>query len=144
MDEFLKRNERLKEVRAAVARETIHNLLLTIIARRNFLKQRRSKHNSRLRPEVPRIVIDTSIGNERGFRPDTSPMLSSSPSGRSSLTPSPVLDFSKGHSRYHSDDDIPPLGGFSTNTMISTGSNDSHGWDNNEYAEWWTMTRDCC
>lgn len=132
MDEFLKRNERVKEIKAAVARETIHNLLLTIIARRNFLKQRRLKLNSRLRPEVPRIVIDTSVGNERGFRPDTSPMLTSSPSGRSSLAPSPILDFTKGHSSYHSDDDIPPLGGFSTNTKHSFGSNDSHGWDFHE------------
>ncbi|KAG0335288.1 calcium channel protein, partial [Podila horticola] len=32
MDEFLERNEHVKEIRAAVARETIHNLLLTIIA----------------------------------------------------------------------------------------------------------------
>lgn len=126
MDEFLQRNERVKEIKAAVARETIHNLLLTIIARRNFLKQRRGKMNSRLRPEVPRIVIDTSVGNERGYRPDTSPMLTSSPSGRSSLSPSPVLDFFKGH---HSDDDIPPIGGFSGNTVRSSGSNDSQGWD---------------
>ncbi|KAF9948076.1 calcium channel protein [Modicella reniformis] len=136
MDEFLKRNERVKEIRAAVARETIHNLLLTIIARRNFVKQRRAKQNSRQRPEVPRIVIDTSIGNERGFRPDTSPMLTSSPSGRSSLSPSPKLDFSKGHSNYLLDDDISPLGGgFSLNPRLSVGSNDSNGWDFYEYAK---------
>ncbi|KAI1319626.1 calcium channel protein [Mortierella claussenii] len=129
MDEFLKRNERVKEIKSAVARETIHNLLLTIVARRNFLKQRRAKQNSRLRPEVPRIVIDNSIGNERGFRQDTSPMLTSSPSGRSTFLPSPVLDFSKGHSHYHSDEDISPMAGFSTNTMLSISSNDSNGWN---------------
>ncbi|KAF9193354.1 calcium channel protein [Haplosporangium sp. Z 767] len=132
MDEFLKRNERVKEIRAAVARETIHNLLMAIIARRNFLKLRRSKQNSRLRPEVPRIVIDTSIGNERSYRQDTSPMLTSSPGGRSSLLPSPILDFSKGQSSFLSDDDIPPFGGFSTNTMLSISSNDSNGWDSYE------------
>ncbi|KAG0209729.1 calcium channel protein [Mortierella sp. GBA30] len=132
MDEFLKRNDRVKEIKAAVARETIHNLLTTIIARRNFLKQRRSKQNSKLRPEVPRIVIDTSIGNERSFRQDTSPMLSSSPSGRSSYLPSPVLDFSKGHSGFQSDDDMSPVAGVSSNTMLSISSNDSNGWDSYE------------
>ncbi|KAF9327881.1 calcium channel protein [Podila minutissima] len=131
MDEFLERNERVKEIRAAVARETIHNLLLTIIARRNFLKNRRStKNNARLRPEVPRIVIDTSIGNERSGREDTSPMLTSSPSGRSSFLPSPLLDFSKGQSSYQSDDEVSPLG-YSTNTMLSISSNDSN-WDSYE------------
>ncbi|KAF9565316.1 calcium channel protein [Mortierella alpina] len=130
MDEFLKRNDRVKEIKAAVARETIHNLLMTIVARRSFLKQRRSKQSSRLRPEVPRIVIDTSIGNElRSSRQDTSPMLTSSPTGRSSFLPSPLLDFSKGHSNFHSDEDISPLGGVSTNTMLSISSNDSNGWD---------------
>ncbi|KAG0308192.1 calcium channel protein [Dissophora globulifera] len=131
MEEFLKRHEHVKEIKDAVARETIHNLLLTIVARRSFLKQRRAKQNSRLRPEVPRIVIDNSIGNERGFRQDTSPMLTSSPSGRSSFLPSPVLDFSKGHS-YQSDDDASPTGRFSTNTMLSIGSNDSNGWESYE------------
>ncbi|KAF8937307.1 calcium channel protein [Dissophora ornata] len=131
MNEFLKRNERVKEIKAAVARETIHNLLLTIIARRNFLKQRRAKQNSRLRPEVPRIVIDNTIGNESSFRQDTSPMLTSSPSGQSSFLPSPILDFSKGHS-YHSDDDTSPVRRFSTNTMLSISSNDSNGWDSYE------------
>ncbi|KAG0026013.1 calcium channel protein [Podila clonocystis] len=131
MDEFLERNEHVKEIRAAVARETIHNLLLTIIARRNFLKNRRStKNNTRLRPEVPRIVIDTSIGNERSGREDTSPMLTSSPSGRSSFLPSPLLDFSKGQSSYQSDDEVSPLG-YSTNTMLSISSNDSN-WDSYE------------
>ncbi|KAG0369918.1 calcium channel protein [Gamsiella multidivaricata] len=132
MEEFLTRNERVKEVKAAVARETIHNLLLTIVARRNFLKQRRAKQNSRLRPEVPRIVIDTSVGNERHFRQDTSPMLSSSPSGRSSFIPSPILDFSKGHSSFPSDDDLSPVGVYSTNTMLSIGSNESNGWESYE------------
>ncbi|KAF9154776.1 calcium channel protein [Linnemannia schmuckeri] len=142
MEEFLKRNERVKEIRAAVARETIYNLLMTIVARRSFLKQRRSKQNSRLRPEVPRIVIDTSVGNDRGYRQDTSPMLTTSPyygsgsagGGRSSMLPSPMLDFSKGHS-YHSDDDSPspsPGGAFSSQAMLSICSNDSMGWDLNE------------
>ncbi|KAF9551224.1 calcium channel protein [Mortierella hygrophila] len=141
MEEFLKRNERVKEIKAAVARETIYNLLMTIVARRNFLKQRRSKQNSRLRPEVPRIVIDTSIGNDRGYRQDTSPMLSTSPyygsggagGGRSPMLPSPMLDFSKGHT-YHSDDDSPSPspGGFSSQAMLSISSNDSTGWDLNE------------
>ncbi|KAF9099060.1 calcium channel protein [Mortierella sp. AD031] len=139
MEEFLKRNERVKEIKAAVARETIYNLLMAIVARRNFLKLRRSKQNSRLRPEVPRIVIDTSIGNDRGFRQDTSPMLTTSPfygsgTGRSSMPPSPMLDFSKGHS-YHSDDDSPspsPRGTFSSQAMLSISSNDSTGWDLNE------------
>ncbi|KAF9357185.1 calcium channel protein [Mortierella sp. AD094] len=133
MEEFLKRHERVKEVRAAVARETIHNLLLTIVARRNFLKKR-AKQSSRLRP-VPRIVIDTSIGNDNSFRQDTSPMLNSSPSGRASIPPSPVLDFSKGHSNFHSDDDISPIGGYSTNTLLSINSNDSNSWELNEYVE---------
>ncbi|KAG0272810.1 calcium channel protein [Linnemannia exigua] len=142
MEEFLKRNERVKEIKAAVARETIYNLLMTIVARRNFLKLRRSKQNSRLRPEVPRIVIDTSIGNDRGYRQDTSPMLTTSPyygsggagGGRSPKLPSPMLDFSKGHS-YHSDDDSPspsPGGAFSSQAMLSISSNDSVGWDLNE------------
>lgn len=57
MDEFLERNEHVKEIKAAVARETIHNLLLTIIARRNFLKNRRSTKNARLRPEgMPNVA----------------------------------------------------------------------------------------
>ncbi|KAF9585747.1 calcium channel protein [Lunasporangiospora selenospora] len=128
MEEFLKRHERVKEIKAAVARETIHNLLMTIIARRKFLKQRRANQNSRLRPEVPRIVIDTSVGNERSLGQDTSPMLTSSPSGRYSSLPSPLLDFSKGHGSFQSDDDISPCG-FSTNTMLSTSSLDSMGWD---------------
>ncbi|KAF9927349.1 calcium channel protein [Linnemannia zychae] len=142
MEEFLKRNERLKEIKAAVARETIYNLLMTIIARRNFLKQRRIKQNSRLRPEVPRIVIDTSIGNDRGFRQDTSPMLSTSPyygstgagEGRSPTWPSPMLDFSKGHS-YQSDDDSPdpsPRATYSSQALLSLSSNDSMCWDLNE------------
>ncbi|KAG0344565.1 calcium channel protein [Podila humilis] len=131
MDEFLERNERVKEVRAAVARETIHNLLLTIIARRNFLKNRRSTKNTRLRPEVPRIVIDTSVGNERASREDTSPMLTSSPSGRSSFLPSPLLDFSKGHTMCLSDDEVSPLS-YSTNTMLSINSNDPNGWDSRD------------
>ncbi|KAG0376923.1 calcium channel protein [Mortierella sp. AD032] len=141
MEEFLKRNERVKEIKAAVARETIYNLLMTIVARRNFLKLRRSKQNSRLRPEVPRIVIDTSIGNDRGYRQDTSPMLTTSPfygsgagGGRSPMLPSPMVDFSKGHS-YHSDDDSPspsPGGAFSSQAMLSISSNDSAGWDLNE------------
>ncbi|KAF9393527.1 calcium channel protein [Podila verticillata] len=130
MDEFLERNEHVKEIKAAVARETIHNLLLTIIARRNFLKNRRSTKNARLRPEVPRIVIDTSIGNERNGREDTSPMLTSSPSGRLSFLPSPLLDFSKGQSNYQSDDEVSPLS-YSTNTMLSISSNDSN-WDSYE------------
>ncbi|KAF9115096.1 calcium channel protein [Mortierella sp. AM989] len=131
MDEFLKRQERVKEVRAAVARETIYNLLLAIAARRNFLK-RRAKQNARLRPEVPRIVIDNSIGNDYDFRPESSPMLNSSPSGRSSFLPSPTLDFSKGQSNYHSDDDISPIGAYSTNTRPSIGSYDSNSWDLSE------------
>jgi hypothetical protein len=142
MEEFLKRNERLKEVKAAVARETIYNLLMTIVARRNFLKQRRSKQNSRLRPEVPRIVIDTSIGNDRGYRQDTSPMLTTSPyygsggagGGRSPMLPSPILDFSKGHS-YYSDDDSPspsPGGAYSSQALLSISSNDSASWDLSE------------
>ncbi|KAG0044626.1 calcium channel protein [Gryganskiella cystojenkinii] len=129
MDEFLRRNERVRELRSAVARETIHNLLLTIIARRNFLKQRRTKQNSRSRPEVPRIVIDNSIGNEGNSGPETSPMLTSSPGGIGGLGGgrSPLLDFSKGHS-YHSDDDVSPMN-YSTNTMLSISSNDSNGWE---------------
>ncbi|KAG0004465.1 calcium channel protein [Entomortierella chlamydospora] len=132
VEELLKRHERVKEVKAAVARETIHNLLLTIIARRNFLKKR-AKQNSRLRPEVPRIVIDTSIGNDSNSRQDTSPMLNSSPSGRSSFLPSPVLDFSKGHSNFHSDDEMSPIGGYSTNILLSISSNDSNSWELGEY-----------
>jgi len=132
MDEFLRRNERIKELRSAVARETIHNLLLTIIARRNFLKHRRAKQNARLRPDVPRIVIDTSIGNENSSGQETSPMLTSSPGGHRSpfLSNSSMamLDFSKGQSNYQSDDDVSPLS-YSTNTMLSIGSNDSNGWE---------------
>ncbi|KAG0244946.1 calcium channel protein [Actinomortierella wolfii] len=143
MDEFLKRNERVKEIRSELARETIHNLLQTIILRRQFLRHRsRSRQlGARQRPEVPRIVIDTSLGgNDRAFlggkgdggsrEDDTSPMpTSNSPSGQSSLLPSPVLDFSRGRSVFQVEEGSPFGGGGGSSSPASRSSIERFGWD---------------
>ncbi|KAF9167992.1 calcium channel protein [Actinomortierella ambigua] len=149
MDEFLKRNERVKEIQKELASETINNLLQTIILRRKFLRHRsRSRQRGvRQRPEVPRIVIDTSLGgNDRtlqggdgrragrdgGRDEDTSPMLTSaSPSGNSSLLPSPILDFSRGRSVFQTEEGSPVGGGggAGNSSPLSRTSLERFSWD---------------